>query len=123
MRAGAAGAVGRGESGPAGDPALPVPARPLRLLDARAPLRTFPRAGRRGPRVSAGPLVEDRRGLGAAAAAPPMVGVFLEGAVPVPDHRPPRHCAVSDRAQPHVTGAGSDRLAAFRRGLRVFSPV
>lgn len=109
------------ESGPGGHPALPLPARALRLCDPPAALRTFPRAGHAGKSLPAGPLVEDHRRLGSAAASPPVGWLFLEGAVPIPDHHRPRHRAVSKGAEPRNAGAGSILLAVLRGSLRVFT--
>lgn len=121
MRTSSSGAMGVCEGRAARDPALSVPACVLRVLDARHPLRTFLRAGRAGRRLSAGPAVEDSRRLGSAAVPPAMVWVFQEGAVEIPDLRPPRHCAVSDSEESQVTGAGSVLLAALCGGLRMLS--
>lgn len=117
------GPVGLRESRAGGDPALPVPARALRLPDARHPLRTFLGAGRAGERLSQSPFVEDRCRLGAPAGSPAVVRLFLEGAVQVPDHRHPRHRAVSGRAEPRVNAAGAELLAALRGGAGVFSAL
>ncbi len=123
MRASPSGAMGVCESRAEGDPALSLPAGVLRLPDARPLLRTFLRAGRAGQRLSAGAAVEDRRRLGSATDSRAMVGLFLEGAVQVPDRRAPRHRADPDSEEPHVTGAGPVLLAALCGGLRVFPAV
>lgn len=123
MRAPPAGAVGARACGAGGDPALAAPARVVRLPRARPLLRPFPGAGRAGRRVPARALLEDRRGLGPAAAGPPVARLLLRCAVQVPDRRPARQRAVPDRAQPRAAGAGPVLPAALRGSLRVFAAV
>lgn len=115
--------MGVRERGARGAPAVSLPARVLRFPDARPPLRALPRAGRAGRRLSAGPAVEDLRGLGSAALRAAVVGLFLEGAVQIPEHGAPRHRALPGAEEPRAAGAGSDLLAALRGGRRVFSAL
>lgn len=121
MRACPPGAVGARESRTGVHGALALPARVLRLRDARRLQRTFLLSGRAEHRVSAGPVVEDRRGLGSGTASPAVVRLFLEGAVQVSDHYPSRNRALPDPAEPRVTAARPLLLAALRGGLCVSS--
>lgn len=105
---------------PGGAAPVALPARVLRVPHARPALRSVPGAGRAGQRVSAGPRMEDRRGLRAAAAPPPLVGLLLEAAAPIPDRRPPDLRAVPEPAEPRAAGAGAHMLAALCGSPRLF---
>lgn len=109
--------VGLREGG-AGPP-VSVPARVLRLPDARPPLPPLPGPGRAGRRFPAGPAVEDLGGLRPPAHAAPVGLLLREGPAQLPDRR-----AAPDRAgpcaeEPGAAGARSILLAADGRGVRL----
>lgn len=122
-RARPAGHVGVRESAAGGDPAGPSPGRVQRLSDARAALRTFPRARRAGQRERPRAVVEDSRGFGPAAVSPPVARVFLSGPVPVHNGGASRRDAAAAAEEPPGPGAGPLLLAALRGGRGVFSLV
>lgn len=102
-----------------GNPPVAVPARVIRLPDARPPQPPLPGPGHVRQRFSAGPAVEALRGVSPPTHIAAVAFLLREGPAQLPDRRAAPDRAAPAVEEPRVAGARSILPAAGRGRVRL----